>query len=523
MLGHKHAAVAARTSSILNLSSLGPWKCRYVQAPGVSCSLNDHGLSLLRRFNTQSEGTPIVSASDDDLARLFGGQNVTTAERYAILCELQQRRIDGTLDLNPTAEMKKVTNEQTLNDALEWLRSHHPMDEDAAILRRIEREEKEAEEQLIQRAERLGLYKPQGGEYQEHLSDDGDVRGQSVLEEVRKRNEAKAKIEQEEERRRWLEGELEEQKALERQQLQLRNQTLQLQKSEEAQSALTEARPRADPDERPALAWIQKHHVRATNADIDTTKLTKMGRILPSFCVTLLTVGLCYVFSQNYELFEHEDRLWPNTPKSAATVIGLIGVNVAIFALWRAFPPAWRMLNRYFISVPLYPYSASMVGSMFSHQLFRHLAMNMIILWVMGTKLHQEVGRGEFLSLYVASGAIASFTSLTALVLQNKLHVTSLGASGAIAGVLAAWCIRHSQDELTLAFIPKSWEQYLHASGSTFLSALVLIELVSLVSPLRLSFIGAMDHWAHLGGYAAGAAAASVWKDNSSKQIAKKR
>lgn len=74
------------------------------------------------------------------------------------------------------------------------------------------------------------------------------------------------------------------------------------------------------------------------------------------------------------------------------------------------------------------------------------------------------------------------------------------------------------RDELTLAFIPKSWEQYLHASGSTFLSALVLIELLSLASPLRLSFIGAMDHWAHLGGYVTGAVVGTVWKENRARR-----
>ncbi|KAI5280570.1 hypothetical protein KEM52_004104, partial [Ascosphaera acerosa] len=136
---------------------------------------------------------------------------------------------------------------------------------------------------------------------------------------------------------------------------------------------------------------------------------------------------------------------------------------------------------------------------------------------------HQEVGRGDFLALYFASGAVASLTSLVALVLRNKLHLTSLGASGAIAGVLGAWCILHSDDQLTLAFIPRSWEQYVHASGSVFLAALVLVELVSLASPLRLGFIGAMDHWAHLGGYAMGAAVGTKWRSDRERSREERR
>lgn len=77
--------------------------------------------------------------------------------------------------------------------------------------------------------------------------------------------------------------------------------------------------------------------------------------------------------------------MWPNVPPAAATVIGLIGVNVAVWMMWK-IPPAWRMLNKYFISVPVFPYSASMVGSVFSHQQLRHLGVNMAILWFIGTK-----------------------------------------------------------------------------------------------------------------------------------------
>jgi rhomboid-like protein len=78
--------------------------------------------------------------------------------------------------------------------------------------------------------------------------------------------------------------------------------------------------------------------------------------------------------------------MWPDIPPAAATVIALLGANFAIFTLWNLWPPAWRMLNRYFISVPVYPRALSMVGIIFSHQQFRHLATNMFILFFIGLK-----------------------------------------------------------------------------------------------------------------------------------------
>jgi rhomboid-like protein len=78
--------------------------------------------------------------------------------------------------------------------------------------------------------------------------------------------------------------------------------------------------------------------------------------------------------------------MWPSLPPAAATVFAIIGANATIFALWRLWPPAWRLLNRYFISVAAYPRVFSLVGAVFSHQTVAHLGMNMFVLWMFGTK-----------------------------------------------------------------------------------------------------------------------------------------
>lgn len=97
-------------------------------------------------------------------------------------------------------------------------------------------------------------------------------------------------------------------------------------------------------------------------------------------------MGLSYVFAEIYTAPARQDRMWPDVPPAAATVVALLGANLAIFTLWKFWPPAWRLLNRYFISVPLYPHALSVVGSIFSHQQFRHLATNMVILWFIGIR-----------------------------------------------------------------------------------------------------------------------------------------
>ncbi|KAK2753434.1 hypothetical protein FQN55_003563 [Onygenales sp. PD_40] len=433
----------------------------------------------------------------NEVSRIFGGKKQLNAPLInRMLRILQERRVTGRIDVELPADVKVGVSEDTITTGLNWLRKRYPMDEDAAILKRFEREEIEEEQRLIRRGLELGLYKPQSGKFDKPIEKEGDVYGKSVLQEVRESNEARAKVEVEKRNREWLEGEAKDRKVLQRQ----------LQKNTDLQkykdSAVIEAQPRADPTQRPFLAWLQQKHIEATARDWDTSKLTKTRRILPSLALTLLTMVLCYAFAQYYTPPARQERLLPNTPPAAATILGIIGANVLIFAMWKACPPAWRMMNKYFISVPMYPYAASIAGSIFSHQRISHLAGNMLILWFIGTRLHSEIGRGDFLSLYLASGVFASLTSLTAHVLQNKLIVTSLGASGAIAGVVAAWCMIHANDTLTTPLLPASWQETFSARGSTFLTAIIALEVISMVGPFRML---AMDHWSHLGGYAAGA------------------
>jgi rhomboid-like protein len=57
--------------------------------------------------------------------------------------------------------------------------------------------------------------------------------------------------------------------------------------------------------------------------------------------------------------------------------------------------------------------------------------------------VHDEIGRGNFLAIYFASGAVGSIFSLTRSVLLGRLGMTSLGASAATSGIVAAWCMSH--------------------------------------------------------------------------------
>ncbi|OJJ49552.1 hypothetical protein ASPZODRAFT_128040 [Penicilliopsis zonata CBS 506.65] len=519
------------------LPSCAPWRL-YSTASRPSFVLSNTALSIPSRFLTPSirpykfshslfnwarsepepaepeyeHGVPIRQQplSAAEINAIFGKGKVSPEVGNRLLAVVQGRRLAGTIDLDLPSDLVVVVRESTFNTALKWLRAKYPVDEDAAILARFEREEREEEEKLVRRAEKLGLYKPQSGTYGAERGENNSPYGKSVLNEVREYNEAKILKEEEQKRQEWLEGELKDQELMKRQ---LERNTA-LQKFEE--NAVVEARPRADPSQRPVLAWIQKHHLQATEKELDPKhmNMSTSRRILPSLILTFVTIGLGCLFAEYYQPPMKNDRLWPNVPPAAATILTIAGLNASIFLLWK-FPPAWRMLNKYFISLPLVPRPFSILGSVFSHQTVKHLAMNMAILWFMGTKVHDEIGRGNFLALYMASGAFGSMASLAARVLTGNLVVTSLGASGAISGVVAAWCILHTNDKLVLWFVPYEWQNTFAAPGWVFLAGIVAFEVASVLSPIKFR---QFDYMAHLGGYFAGAVWAALYNARREKK-----
>ena len=71
--------------------------------------------------------------------------------------------------------------------------------------------------------------------------------------------------------------------------------------------------------------------------------------------------------------------------------------------------------------------------------------MNMAWLLILGVSMHEEVGRGTFLGIYFAAGVIGSWVSLANFAVRKIFVTSSLGASGAVAGVIAAYCTIHAK------------------------------------------------------------------------------
>ena len=161
------------------------------------------------------------------------------------------------------------------------------------------------------------------------------------------------------------------------------------------------------------------------------------------------------------------------------------------------------------------PEPATLFSYMFFHGSFYHLAGNMLFLWVFGDNVEDALGHVKFLIFYLACGVFAGLThtviansslgsSLSELVPGagdvpvSALNMPLIGASGAVAGVIAAYLMLHPRVRVwVLAFnaIP------LRISAAFALGLWIIIQLVMVVVPQA----GPVAWWAHIGGLVAGA------------------
>ncbi len=139
--------------------------------------------------------------------------------------------------------------------------------------------------------------------------------------------------------------------------------------------------------------------------------------------------------------------------------------------------------------------SATLLTYMFFHADVFHLFFNMLFLWVFGDNVEDAMGHVRFLVFYLACGV---FAALFHAWMQPDSQLPLIGASGAIAGVIAAYLMLHPHVGVwVLAFkiIP------LRISAGLVLGIWIILQ----IAMIALGGGGPTAWWAHIGGLIAGA------------------
>src|SRR5207237_4181926 len=80
--------------------------------------------------------------------------------------------------------------------------------------------------------------------------------------------------------------------------------------------------------------------------------------------------------------------------------------------------------------------------SMFLHGSWLHIIGNMWVLWIFGDNIEDHLGHFSYLIFYLISGFVAAFTHI---LLNLGSNIPSVGASGAIAGVMGVWFVLYAR------------------------------------------------------------------------------
>ncbi|MDV2990895.1 MAG: hypothetical protein N4J56_000549 [Chroococcidiopsis sp. SAG 2025] len=210
---------------------------------------------------------------------------------------------------------------------------------------------------------------------------------------------------------------------------------------------------------------------------------------------------------------------------------GLIGANIGIFLYQLTLNQ--QQLQEFFYSAAVVPCQLSgnivgrcpiptlqqlpewmtLISSQFLHGGFLHIAGNMLFLWIFGNNVEDRLGHVKFLIFYLTCGVLAA---LSQWFFSPNSTIPSLGASGAIAGVMGAYILRYPQARvLTLVFLG-FFVTTLQIPAIFFLGLWfvqqALYGIASLQVPSNIGMeSGGVAYWAHAGGFVFGAILAPMF------------
>lgn len=220
----------------------------------------------------------------------------------------------------------------------------------------------------------------------------------------------------------------------------------------------------------------------------------------------------------------------------------LIAINVAVFVFLQlpsdAFTYAYATIPREITSgrdlvgpvqigrdviqhqVGPQPIQLTILSAMFMHGGWGHLFGNMLYLWIFGDNVEDAMGHVKFIIFYVLCGIAASVAHIMS---GPNSAIPSLGASGAIAGVLGGYL---------LMFPTRNVRVLVAYLGIVMVPAIIVIGLwivmqfmsgLGSIAVTEQSEGGGVAYWAHIGGAIAGLILVSFFRNPQTRRRAEQR
>ena len=191
--------------------------------------------------------------------------------------------------------------------------------------------------------------------------------------------------------------------------------------------------------------------------------------------------------------------------------ITIIVLNALAFVFELSLDPrALREFLYMYGVVPADFHVPTLITSMFLHGGWSHILGNMWYLWIFGDNVEDQCGHGRFVVFYLLCGMAAAMGQV---LISPTSVLPTIGASGAIAGVMGAYFVLYPQSRV-LTLIPIFWFEVIEVPAIVLLGFWFLMQLVNAgaIAATASTTGGGVAFAAHVAGFLVGAGGIFVFR-----------
>ncbi len=194
----------------------------------------------------------------------------------------------------------------------------------------------------------------------------------------------------------------------------------------------------------------------------------------------------------------------------AVVTLLLIVANIIIFAYeltltaehqLHALLASYALVPAEILAAPSLPAYGTVFTSMFLHGGLLHLAGNMLYLWIFGNNIEDAVGHLRFVLFYLLCGLAAAATHIA---MQPESTVPTIGASGAVSGVLGAYLLLYPRAKVLVVIPIWIFLRFAYLPAWVLLIVWFALQLLSGWWTVGNPQSDGIAFWAHIGGFLAG-------------------
>jgi len=206
-------------------------------------------------------------------------------------------------------------------------------------------------------------------------------------------------------------------------------------------------------------------------------------RIIPFVNYTFIAINvLVFLYQMGHEDFTLGYSVVPAEITQGRDIVGTVPIGRSSLRLTDSPSPIYLTL----------------LSSMFMHGGFMHIAGNMLYLWIFGDNVEDRMGHLKYLIFYLLCGFLASATHI---FFGPNSKIPSLGASGAIAGVLGAYLILFPRQGVRVY----QWGRVVEVPALIVIGLWGVLQFISGFGSLaNIGESGGVAYMAHVGGFVAG-------------------